>query len=79
MGIQFEATISFIWIVWIKVFMIEQIGEYIAIQYLWYFRHDLNDHVDTLQYDLDGLRDVLSSNQYSIDPSFLLGVSAKLC
>ncbi|XP_071173633.1 heat shock factor protein-like isoform X2 [Mytilus edulis] len=36
--------------------------------------HDLNDHVDTLQYDLDGLRDVLSSNQYSIDPSFLLGV-----
>ncbi|CAC5400410.1 HSF1 [Mytilus coruscus] len=36
--------------------------------------HDLNDHVDTLQYDLDGLRDVLSSNQYSIDPSFLLGL-----
>lgn len=42
------------------------------------FRHELNEHVDSLQYDLDGLRDILSSNQYSIDPSFLLGVSLQI-
>lgn len=36
--------------------------------------HELNDHLESVQYDLDGLRDILSSSQYSIDPSFLLGV-----
>ena len=39
-----------------------------------YCRHELNDHVDTVQYDLEGLRDILQNSQYNLDPEFLLGV-----
>ena len=33
------------------------------------------DHLDTLQSDLDSLKDLLSSGQYNLDASQLLGVS----
>lgn len=36
--------------------------------------HELNDHVDSVQYDLEGLRDILQNSQYNLDPEFLLGL-----
>ncbi|XP_033754911.1 heat shock factor protein-like isoform X2 [Pecten maximus] len=35
---------------------------------------EMSDHLDTLQFDIDNLKDALCGGQYSVDPSFLLGL-----
>ncbi|XP_069113808.1 heat shock factor protein-like isoform X2 [Argopecten irradians] len=35
---------------------------------------EMSDHLDTLQFDIDNLKDALCGGQYSVDPTFLQGL-----
>ncbi|XP_021342117.1 heat shock factor protein-like isoform X2 [Mizuhopecten yessoensis] len=35
---------------------------------------EMSEHLDSLQFDIDSLKDVLCGGQYSVDPNFLLGL-----
>ncbi|XP_060079482.1 heat shock factor protein-like [Ylistrum balloti] len=35
---------------------------------------EMSDHLDSLQFDIDSLKDALCGGQYSVDPNFLLGL-----
>lgn len=39
------------------------------------FRSDIDDHLDTMQTDLESLRELLRSDSYALDTNTLMGVS----
>lgn len=39
------------------------------------YRQEVNSHVETMQNDLDNLRDMLRGENYSIDANAILGVN----
>lgn len=39
-----------------------------------YFRNDIDDHLDSMQTDLESLRELLRSDSYAFDTNTLMGV-----